>query len=160
MCRGQKCKEGRNTERDHGLFVAHTEPEAMNLCGKKCTKVSCGSNGQYGTNPLSKDSLVFQGFVGAFKLPQIPGKATLSCLLNTSSLRTLLSNLTKPRKQKTSGKNSNVERVLFSWITECYNNRVSTNGPLASTKGRKLQKEYNNGITELMRARLNFWRNV
>ena len=80
----------------------------------------------------------------------------MSRLLNSSSLSATQSTLTKTRKRHSRGTNCNVDRVFFSWITDCFNKRVSINGPLIRAKAAKLQEEYNNGVVEPIRTRLNF----
>lgn len=91
-----------------------------------------------------------------FKLPQMTGKETMSRLLRAASLSTSPTSLMKKRKRHSSGTNSNVERVLFSWITDCHNRRVSVNGPLIRTKARQLQKEFNDGVDDSRYTHLTF----
>lgn len=91
-----------------------------------------------------------------FKLPQLPGKATMSRLLSTVSLSPSPSPLMKTRKRQSSGTNANVERVLFTWITDCYNRRLSINGPIIRAKAHKLQEEFNSGVGDSLRTNLTF----
>ena len=90
------------------------------------------------------------------KLPQLPRKATMSRLLSAASLSASPSPLMKTRKRQSSGTNRNVERVLFSWITDCYNRRVSINGPLIRAKALQLQKEFDSGVDDSLHTHLTF----